>query len=78
MKIWIAVPTTILTGFLLPLAYLGFLKLQRSKAYLGDDRPEGGRGAAWAGGILLATLVLSVFLVWFAVTRGPQFFADLF
>ncbi len=78
MKLWIAVPTTILTGFLLPLAYLGFIKLQRSRAYLGDDLPRGPRATAWLGGMVFATLVLVVFLAWFSVTKGPAFFADIF
>jgi len=78
MKLWIAVPTTILTGFLLPLAYLGFVKLQRSRGYLGDDLPRGPRATAWLGAMVLATLVLVVFLGWFTITRGPQFLEDLF
>ncbi len=77
MRIWIAVPTTVLCGFLLPLAYVGFLKLQRSRAYLGDDLPSGGRGRAWFGAMVLATLTLVVFLSWFAITKGPSFFEKL-
>ena len=38
LSVWVAVPTSILAGFLLPLAYIGFVKLQRSDAYLGEDR----------------------------------------
>ena len=45
LVIWIAVPTSIITGFLLPLTYLGLLKLQRSRAYPGEDLPAGRRVA---------------------------------
>lgn len=60
---WLPVPTTIICGLFLPLAYLGFLKLQRSEAYLGKDAPRGRRRTAWTVGLLVATLVLVVFLV---------------
>ncbi|RMH00812.1 MAG: hypothetical protein D6702_13055 [Planctomycetota bacterium] len=77
MAIWLAVPTTILCGALLPLAYLGFLRLQRSRAYLGEDRPRGLLGAAWFGGMVLATLTITVFLAWYAVSKGPGFLRAL-
>ena len=73
MSVWIAVPTSIVAGFLLPLAYLGFLKLQRSRAYLGDALPTGARGMAWFGGMVLATAVIIAFLGWYLLTRGPAF-----
>jgi len=76
MRIWIAVPTTILCGFLLPLAYLGFLKMQRSKAYLGDDLPSGTKGKTWLGAMVLCTLTLITFLAWFTISKGPQFLED--
>lgn len=78
MAIYVAVPTAILSGLMLPLAYLGFLKLQRSRAYLGDDLPRGGRGVAWLGGLVLSVLVVSAFLVWYGITKGPGFVENLF
>lgn len=75
MKLWLAVPTTVLCGFLLPLAYIGFIRLQTSRAYLGADRPAGARGVAWLGGMVFATLTLVVFLVWYVVTKGTAWFA---
>ncbi|MGE4601907.1 MAG: divalent metal cation transporter [Planctomycetota bacterium] len=77
IRIWIAVPTTILTGFLLPAVYIGILKMQRSKAYLGDERPEGMKAMLWQGTILLATLVLSAFLIWVTVSAVPGWWAGL-
>ncbi len=77
IAIWIAVPTTILTGFLLPAVYIGVLKMQRSKEYLGEDRPQGTRAMLWQGLILLATLVLSVFLIWKTATALPGWLEKL-
>ena len=73
ISLWVAVPTTLLCGFLLPLAYLGFVKLQASAAYLGSDLPRGPKARAWIGSMVLAILVLVVFLGWTLVTRGPSF-----
>jgi len=78
MSVWVAVPTSILSGFMLPLAYVGFIRLQTSRAYLGDDRPRGVRGALWLGGMVLATLVIVVFLGWYVVTKGPSFVEQWF
>ncbi|MDE0959214.1 MAG: divalent metal cation transporter [Planctomycetota bacterium] len=77
MAIWIAVPTTILTGFLLPAVYIGILKMQRSKEYLGEDRPQGPKAMLWQGLILLATLVLSAFLIWKTATAVPGWLEQL-
>lgn len=74
IALWVAVPTTLLCGFLLPVAYLGFIKLQKNRAYLKDDLPTGTKAQAWVGGMILATLTLSVFLAWYAITKGPAFF----
>ena len=77
IALWIAVPTTLLCGFMLPVAYVGFIKLQRNSKYLGNDKPEGSRAIAWTGGMVIATLTLTTFLVWYAVTKGPDFFNRL-
>ncbi|MGA1202529.1 MAG: NRAMP family divalent metal transporter [Planctomycetota bacterium] len=77
MKIWVAVPTTILTGFLLPAVYVAFLKLQNSREYLGDDRPRGGRALIWNGAIGLATAILSGFLLWKAATALPSWWRGI-
>jgi hypothetical protein len=77
IAIWVAVPTTLLCGFMLPIAYIGFIKLHRSKSYLGADKPEGSRATAWLGGMVISTLTLTVFLIWYAVTKGPSFIEKL-
>ncbi|MCB9913942.1 MAG: Nramp family divalent metal transporter [Planctomycetes bacterium] len=77
MKLWVAVPTNVVCGFLLPVAYVGFLKLQASRAYLGEDRPRGALGALWLAGMALSTLVLVGFLAWFAWRELPDWLAKV-
>ena len=74
---WIAVPTTILCGCLLPLAYFGFCRLQRSREYLGDDVPRGSKATAWLGAMVLITLFLSVVFGWIVITQGPGYLDKL-
>jgi len=77
MSVWLAVPTSIVSGFLLPVAYVGFCKLQTNREYLGDDRPRGLGGRAWLLGMILATAVLIGFFGWYLVTKGPGFLERL-
>ncbi len=62
--VWMAVPTTIACGALLPIAYVGFVLLQRKKAYLGDDTPKGVGGKIWFAAMVASTLFFVVFLAW--------------
>lgn len=43
MGAYVILPTSAICGFLLPIAYLGWLFLNNSRAYLGDDCPSGSR-----------------------------------
>ena len=63
LAVYLAIPTTILCGSMLPIAYVGFLLLQRSKAYLGGDRQSGLAGLVATGGLLVAMLVIVVSMV---------------
>jgi Mn2+/Fe2+ NRAMP family transporter len=69
IAVWVAVPTNILCGFLLPAAYFGFIRLQRRKEYLGADQPTGAKGGLWLLGMVITTLVLVTFLGWYAITK---------
>lgn len=66
---WLAIPTSIICGAFLPVTYIGILLLQRSKAYLGADRPEGASAALWTIGLLLATLVVVVGLTAYLIGK---------
>jgi manganese transport protein len=73
IAMWIAVPTNVLCGLLMPIAYIGFILLQRSKKYLGADRPEGAWGSAWIVGMVVATVVLVAGLGKVVIQDGPGF-----
>jgi Mn2+/Fe2+ NRAMP family transporter len=77
LSVWLVVPTSLIAGAMLPLAYLGFVKLQLSPAYLGADRPRGLRGTLWVAGMVLATAVVAVFLGLYAIDRVPGFLRQL-
>jgi len=67
--VWLALPTTIICGAMLPIAYIGFLVLQRSKAYMGVDRPVGLRGIVGTAGLLLAMAVLVTALTFYLASK---------
>ncbi|TDJ72062.1 MAG: hypothetical protein E2O39_07315 [Planctomycetota bacterium] len=73
VAVWLAIPTNIVCGLFLPLAYVGFILLQRNRKYLGDDTPSGGKGRAWIGAMVFATLILTAFLGWYLITKGPEY-----
>lgn len=58
--LWLAIPTSVVCMLFLPLAYVGLIRLQASRAYLGADRPSGAKGALWIA-LMVAT---TAFLVW--------------
>ena len=60
--VYLAVPTTIICGGMLPVAYLGFLLLQQSRAYLGADRPTGATAVLTIGGLVAAIAAVVLFL----------------
>lgn len=69
IAVWVAIPTSIATAVLLPIAYFGFIKLQRSPAYLGDDQMTGKTGRAMLGAMVFGTTVVVVFLVWTLISK---------
>jgi Mn2+/Fe2+ NRAMP family transporter len=44
---WLAIPTSLIGGALLPIAYITFLLMMNSKSLLGDAMPTGGRRLRW-------------------------------
>jgi Mn2+/Fe2+ NRAMP family transporter len=65
IAVWVSIPTNIVCGLFLPATYLGFCLLQRSRAYLGDDRPAGVFGSVWLAAMVGVTGFLLVFLGWY-------------
>ena len=58
MAAWVPVPTNVVCGVFLPVAYLGFLILHLKKDYLGDDSPVGAKQIAWNVGMIIAIVVI--------------------
>lgn len=77
ISVWLAVPTSLIAGALLPLAYFGFIKLQMSRAYLGSDRPRGALGAAWIAAMGVGTAILVWFLAVSAWKDLPGYWARI-
>ena len=63
LEFWLAVPTSVFCFILLPIAYISFWVLMNSRAYLGDDRPEGGRRIFWNVGLGLVVLIVVIALL---------------
>ena len=74
---WVAVPTNVICGLFLPASYLGFTLLQRRRSFLGEDTPKNPLATLWIGGMLLGTIVLTVFLATVVVEQGPGFIGRL-
>ena len=70
MVVWLPVPTNVVCGTFLPMAYLGFLILHLKRDYLAADSPTGGKRLAWTAGLVAAVLVITAFL-------AKVFIADL-
>ena len=58
MGAYVILPTSAISGFLLPIAYLGWLLLNNRKDFMGEDRPQGSR--AW---IINAAMVVCIVTV---------------
>ena len=78
VAVWVSIPTNIICGFLLPLAYWGIWRLQRSEQYLGSERPTGWRGRTWSSAMLAVALSLSLFYLWYLVTKVPSLWDSWF
>jgi manganese transport protein len=77
MVMWVAVPTSVISGTLMPIACVGFIILHMNKRYLGPETPRGVRAKLWIVGLIVYTLVLTVgtgFTVW---REGPRFIRAL-
>jgi len=59
---YVVLPTSAICGFLLPVAYMGWLVLNNRRSYLGDDTPKGAKALAYnvAMMICLAIVLASV------------------
>ncbi|MDG1389909.1 MAG: divalent metal cation transporter [Halioglobus sp.] len=58
MGAYVILPTSAICGFLLPIAYLGWLFLNNNRAYLGDDCPSGGKRLLFNAAMLLCIVTV--------------------
>ena len=69
-KMALAVPTSVIGGSLIPIAYFTFLLLMNSKPILGDSMPTGGRRFLWNTLMVTATGIATFGSVW--VLKGKS------
>ncbi len=55
---YVILPTSAICGFLLPIAYIGWLVLNNRGEYLGDDMPRGGRQQAYNAAMVLCIVTV--------------------
>lgn len=70
-KAALAIPTSVIGGSLIPIAYFTFFLLMNSKKVLGDKRPEGTARIIWNTLMIFATTVATVGTWW--ATSGKKF-----
>jgi Mn2+/Fe2+ NRAMP family transporter len=63
-KVALAVPTSVIGGALLPIAYFTFLLLMNSKKLLGDKMPQGNKRLVWNLLMGLATAIAAFGSIW--------------
>ena len=60
----LAVPTSVIGGAMLPIAYVSFLLLMNSRSVLGDAMPTGAKRIIWNAMMILGTVVSSFASAW--------------
>ena len=58
MGSYVILPTSAFCGFLLPIAYIGWLILNNKKDYLGDNMPTGTRAIAYNSAMVMCVVVV--------------------
>ena len=60
----LAIPTSVIGGSLIPIAYFTFLLMMNSKKVLGEDRPQGSARIIWNVLMGLATGIATIGSIW--------------
>lgn len=69
-KAALAIPTSVIGGAMIPIAYFTFLLLMNSSSLLGAARPKGGRAVKWNLLMLIATAIATAGSVWVLLGKG--------
>lgn len=67
---WLAIPTSIITLMLLPIAYITFLLMMNNKSLMGKHMPRGKKRVIWNTLMIVAVILItsaSLYMLW---TRG--------
>lgn len=64
---WLAIPTSVITLMLLPIAYVAFFLMINNKAIMGEHRPKGRSRVVW--NVLMITVIIlvgiaSIYMLW--------------
>lgn len=66
----LAIPTSVIGGSLIPIAYFTFLLLMNSRSLLGESLPTGARRVRWNTLMIIATGIASFGSIWVLLGRG--------
>ena len=66
----LAVPTSVIGGSMIPIAYFTFFLLMNSRRLLGDDLPTGMRRVWWNSLMIIATGIATYGSIWVLSTKG--------
>ncbi|MEO1835733.1 MAG: divalent metal cation transporter [Akkermansiaceae bacterium] len=71
----LAIPTSVIGGSLIPIAYFTFLLLMNSRSTLGDKMPRGGKRVVWNVLMIAATSIATFGSVWVLLgkSKAPGF-----
>lgn len=69
-KAALAVPTSVIGGAMIPIAYFTFFLLMNSSSLLGESRPRGAQAVKWNVLMAIATLIATGGSVWVLLGKG--------
>lgn len=69
-KAALAIPTSVIGGAMIPIAYFTFLLLMNSNSVIGDARPKGGRRLKWNILMTIATVIATAGSIWVLLGKG--------
>ncbi|MEX0929461.1 MAG: hypothetical protein WDZ53_08655, partial [Balneolales bacterium] len=67
---WLAIPTSVITLLLLPIAYVTFMLMMNNKTLLGEHMPRGRSRVIWNTLMILSVTLISSASLYMLWTRG--------
>ncbi len=69
-KAALAIPTSVIGGAMIPIAYFTFLLLMNSKSLLGESKPTGAQALKWNILMTIATVIATAGSIWVLLGKG--------